>query len=114
MKLKLALAAIVLAHSASAFADVKCGDFTLTASNDGFMHINGVRPESQKITFLRKKDDFDNIKYEWIVATSEPGKWLGMEFVKRRGNNRILNVQVVQANMSGPQNFATYDCIKTS
>lgn len=42
-------------YASSGFADVRCGDYTLTASNDGFMHINGVRPETQKFTFLGQK-----------------------------------------------------------
>jgi hypothetical protein len=112
MKTSLLVAVIALGFSSLAFADVKCGEFTLTSSNDGFMHINGARPESQKFTFLGNKDDYDNVKYEWMVATNQPGKWLGMEYIKRSGSKRILNVQVVQANMDAPKVFGTYDCVK--
>ncbi|EPG3036651.1 hypothetical protein N8S91_10100 [Enterobacter roggenkampii] len=100
--------------STAVLADVRCGDFTLTSSNDGFMHINGVRPESQKFTFLKGNGDYGNIKYEWMVKTNQPGKWLGMEYIKRNGNKRILNVQLAQADMSAPRQYATYDCLKTN
>ncbi|AIR07176.1 hypothetical protein JT31_21950 [Cedecea neteri] len=98
--------------STSVLADVRCGDFILTSSNDGFMHINGVRPESQKFTFLKGDGNYDNIKYEWMVKTNQPGKWLGMEYIKRNGNKRILNVQLAQANMDAPRQYVSYDCVK--
>lgn len=112
MRTKILLMLSALALNGSALADVKCGNFILTSSNDGFMHINGMRPESQKFTFLGQKNDYDNVKYEWMVATNQPGNWLGMEYIKRNGSKRILNIQVVQAKMDVPQSFATYDCIK--
>lgn len=96
----------------SVSADVKCGEFTLSSSKDGFMHINGVRPETQKFTFLRANDDYDNIKYEWMVKTNAPGHWYGMEYIKRGGWKRILNVQLVQANMDASRVFGSYDCVK--
>lgn len=100
--------------STAVLADVRCGDFTLTSSNDGYMHINGVRPESQKFTFLKGDGDYDNIKYEWMVKTNQPGKWLGMDYIKRNGDMRILNVQLAQASMDAPREYATYDCVKVT
>lgn len=114
MKKYLMLLVLGSLYASSGFADVRCGDYTLTASNDGFMHINGVRPETQKFTFLGQKEDYDNVKYEWRVATNQPGKWLGMEYVKRGGKKRFLNVQLLQASMDAPRQFATYDCVKIS
>ena len=114
MKKLIAVFACSLLMPLTALADVKCGDFILTSSNDGFMHINGVRPETQKFTFLRAKDDYDNIKYEWMVKTNQPGHWYGMEYVKRSGSKRILNVQLVQANMNAPRVYGTYDCVKAN
>ncbi|EKN6054182.1 hypothetical protein AB1E84_001606 [Yersinia enterocolitica] len=112
MKKYLSLITIASIYASSAFADVRCGEFTLTSSNDGFMHINGIRPETQKLTFLKQKDDYDNVKFEWIVNTKQPGRWLGMEYIKRNGNNRILNVQLLQASMDNPRLYGTFDCIK--
>lgn len=56
-------------------ADSQCGTFFLGTSptNDGWARINGAKPESQKITFLKQKDDYDNIKMEWRLATNQPG-----------------------------------------
>ncbi|MFT2792991.1 hypothetical protein ACMV5I_23390 [Serratia sp. T13T92] len=112
MKKYVALFLLSSLYASNGYADVRCGDFTLTSSNDGFMHINGVRPETQKFTFLGQKEDYNNVKYEWRVATNQPGKWLGMEYIKRNGNKRFLNVQLLQASMDAPREFATYDCVK--
>ncbi|HEJ7160074.1 hypothetical protein QZQ06_10375 [Serratia marcescens] len=112
MKLKTIFLILGLAYASSGYADVRCGDYLLTAGGDGFMHINGVRPETQKLTFLGASGDYDNVKMEWRVATNQPGKWLGMEYVKRGGTKRFLNVQLLQASMDAPRQYATYDCVK--
>jgi hypothetical protein len=56
------LCAIVVFIAFGAHAEDKplmhCGPFTIASSDDGFAHINGQRPETQKFTFLGKKDDF--------------------------------------------------------
>ncbi|MBP1034036.1 hypothetical protein J8631_00515 [Serratia fonticola] len=94
-------------------ADSQCGPFFLGTSpdNDGWARINGAKPESQKVTFLKKKDDYDNIKMEWRMATSQPGLWVGMEYIKRDGK-AFLNTQMLRASMDAPREFATYDCVK--
>lgn len=112
MKIKSIFMIFALAYASSGYADVRCGDYLLTSGNDGFMHINGVRPETQKLTFLGASGDYENVKMEWRVATNQPGKWLGMEYIKRDGKKRFLNVQLLQANMDAPRQYATYDCLK--
>lgn len=99
--------------SAAAHADSQCGPFLLGTSpaNDGWARINGARPESQKVTFLKTKEDYDNIKMEWRMATDQPGRWVGLEYIKRDGK-AILNAQWLQANMDAPRQYATYDCVK--
>lgn len=96
-----------------ALADSQCGPFHLGTSkaNDGWSRINGVKPESQKFTFLKTQGDYDNVKMQWMVPTDAPGKWYGMDYVKRNGK-AILNVQLVQANMNAPRVYGTYDCRK--
>lgn len=111
MKIIIAIVCVLLLPL-SAFADVKCGGFTLSSSNDGFMHINGIRPETQKFTFLGAKNDYDNVMFEWMVKTNQPGRWYGMEYIKRGGIKRILNVQIVQTKMNAPRVYGTYDCVK--
>lgn len=117
MKGKIILAFSFLTLATAAIADdiakplMQCGPFTLSSSNDGFMHINDVRPETQKFNFLGKQDDYSNIKYQWMVPTDAPGKWYGMDYVKKNGK-AILNVQLVQANMNAPRVYGTYDCVK--
>ncbi|BDH45765.1 hypothetical protein TUM12370_18090 [Salmonella enterica subsp. enterica serovar Choleraesuis] len=75
------------------------------------MHINGAKPEAQKLTFLKAQDDYDNIKIDWRVATNQPGHWIGLEYIKRDGK-AFLNAQVLQASMNAPRQYATYDCRK--
>lgn len=97
----------------AAHADSQCGPFLLGTSpaNDGWARINGARPESQKVTFLKTKEDYDNIKMDWRMATDQPGRWVGLEYIKRDGK-AILNAQWLQANMNAPRQYATYDCVK--
>lgn len=96
-----------------AVADSQCGPFHLGTSNenDGWARINGAKPESQKLTFLKSDGDYDNVKMQWMVPTDSPGKWYGMDYVKKNGK-AILNVQLVQANMNAPRMYGTYDCVK--
>lgn len=45
------------------------------------------------------------------MATDQPGRWVGLEYIKRDGK-AILNAQWLQANMNEPRQYATYDCVK--
>lgn len=104
-----------MALSAGAMADskplMKCGPFVISSSDDGFAHINGARPESQKVTFLGKKDDYSSIQYQWMVQRADAPGWFGMDYIKRNGK-AILNVEAIRSNMDQPRVFGTYDCIK--
>ncbi len=90
---------------------MQCGPFHLEAAGDGFMHINGQRTETQKLTFLKQKEDYENLMLQWMVPTAEPGHWFGMDYVKKDGK-AILNVQIVQADMDAPRVYGTYDCVR--
>jgi hypothetical protein len=59
-KLSLILGLIII--SSSAIADTSCGPFNNWKNSDGFARINGQRPESQKVSFFKAKDDYDNVK----------------------------------------------------
>ncbi|EDZ15097.1 conserved hypothetical protein [Salmonella enterica subsp. enterica serovar 4 [Salmonella enterica subsp. enterica serovar 4 [Salmonella enterica subsp. enterica serovar 4,[5],12:i:- str. CVM23701] len=75
------------------------------------MHINGQKPETQKMTFLKQKDDFDNVMMQWMLPDPSTGRWLGMDYIKRN-KKAILNVEVIRKNMDEPREFWTYDCRK--
>lgn len=95
-----------------AFADTVCGPFEINwRAQDGFARINGSKPESQKITFLKAKDDYNNVKIQWMLPDARSGHWLGMDFVARNGKP-ILNVEVIRKNTDDPRQFWTYDCAK--
>lgn len=92
----------------------KCGPYIIDLTpTDGWARINGAKPETQKITPLPGNIDGNNIKMQWMVPTNAPGKWYGMDYVKKNGK-AILNVQLVQANMNAPRVYGTYDCVKAN
>ncbi len=112
MKLTHALLVSAAIFSTPALADGQCGPFRLSAGpDDGWFRINGAKPENQKMTFLKAKEDYQNLKMEWTVATDQPGRWVGLEYIKRDGK-AILNAQWLQASMNAPRQYATYDCVK--
>lgn len=90
-----------------------CGPFAISSSSDGFAHINGQRPETQKFTFLGEKGDYSKVKYQWMLPDANTGHWLGLDYVKRN-NKAILNVEVIRKNMDEPREFWTYNCIKVN
>lgn len=110
--LKVAAPLALLFISSSCLADTQCGPFLITPGpDDGWFRVNNAKPESQKVTFLKAKEDYDNIKIAWSMATTEPGLWIGMEYIKRDGK-AILNTQQLRASMDAPKIFGTYDCVR--
>ncbi|WP_283788725.1 hypothetical protein [Pantoea stewartii] len=103
--------ALLMAASFSALSEpiMQCGPFDISSSDDGFAHINGQRPETQKFTFLKAKDNYSNVKYQWMLPDPNVGRWLGLDYVKRNGK-AILNVEVIRKNMDEPRQLWTYDC----
>ncbi|PKC35361.1 hypothetical protein V462_11620 [Pantoea ananatis 15320] len=99
--------------AASAAADSQCGPFMLSTSqaNDGWARINGVKPESQKFTFLKAKGDYDNVQMQWMVQRGDAPGWYGMDYIKRNGK-AILNVESIRINMDQPRIFSTFNCHK--
>ena len=92
---------------------MKCGDFIFATSgdNDGFPRINGAKPETQELIFLKEKGDYNNVKMEWMMATSQPNTWVGLEYIKRNGR-AFLNAEWVQTGVYEPRQMATYNCVK--
>lgn len=94
-------------------ADTICGPFHINwKAKDGFARVNGDRPDTQKISFLKDDGDYGNVTIQWMIPDEKLGRWLGMDFVARNGKP-ILNVEVVRTNMSQPREFWTYDCVRT-
>ncbi|WP_246870601.1 hypothetical protein [Pantoea ananatis] len=92
---------------------MQCGPFLISSSNDGFAHVNNVRPVSQKFTFLGAKEDYSSVQYQWMVPRSDYPGYYGMDYIKRNGK-AILNVEAIRSNMNEPRMFGTYDCKKIS
>lgn len=117
MKKLLLMASLTLVSFASLAENseyMKCGPFVFSTSseNDGYPRINGAKPESQKVTFLKKEGDYQNIKMQWIVLNGNTGQRYGLDYIKRNGKG-ILNAEAVRQNMSEPRIFGTYDCKKS-
>lgn len=113
MKGAIIIFSTALFYSFGAFAATQCGPFLLKGESDGLMHINGQAPQTQKMTFLKQKDDFDNVMMQWIFPEKSIGRWVGMDYIKR-DKKAILNVEVIRKNMDEPRQFWTYDCKKSS
>lgn len=110
-KLTLLASVLVASCSGQALAALQCGDFYLKANAEGLTLINGRKPETQKITFLGKQEDYDNVKIQWMIPSPESGRWFGMDYIRRNGRP-ILNVEVVRKNMDEPREFWTYNCVR--
>ncbi len=41
--------------------------FKIHWADDGLARINGAKPEMQKMTFLKNKGDYNNIKMDWRI-----------------------------------------------
>lgn len=92
---------------------MQCGSFIFSTSttDDGWARINGDKPETQKVTFLKQKDDYSNIKMEWVVESSKDGQLYGLEYIKRNGK-AFLNAQILQASMDAPKIIGSFPCKK--
>lgn len=88
---------------------VQCGPFYLKANAEGLTMVNGREPETQKLTFLKAKEDYDNFMIQLMVPGD--GHWLGMDYIIRN-KKPILNVEVIRKNMDEPRELWTYDCRK--
>lgn len=105
------LLGVTLFYSCGAFSATQCGPFLLKGESDGLMHINGQAPATQKMSFFKQKNDFDNVMMQWMLPDANTGRWLGLDYVKRNGK-AILNVEVIRKNMDEPREFWTYNCQK--
>ncbi|HDL8134551.1 TPA: hypothetical protein PXQ50_001395 [Yersinia enterocolitica] len=97
--------------SCSALADLRCGNFRLHAAPDGWTYINGEKVTSQKITFLKQKDDWDNFKTDMGLMPARDGNMYGFQFIKRDGKS-WLNVQLLQNNMDAIKIIGSFPCKK--
>lgn len=111
MKILKSMLIMAIIASCPAYSATQCGPFFLKGESDGLMHINGQAPETQKMTFLKQKDDFDNVMMQWMLPDKRSGRYLGIDYVKRN-KKAILNVEVIKMNMDEPREFWTYDCVK--
>lgn len=91
-----------------------CGTFGIDlSSSDGWTRINGEKVTSQKITFLKQKDDWDNVKTDMALMPARDGNMYGFQFIKRDGKS-FLNVQLLQNNMDAPKIIGSFPCKKVS
>ncbi|MCD1126098.1 hypothetical protein LPW36_08810 [Jinshanibacter sp. LJY008] len=108
---KIPTIALLLLFCGSALAASKCGKYRLDAGNDGWTRVNNEKVTSQKISFLKGKDDWDNVKIDMGLMPARDGNMYGFEFIKRNGK-AFLNVQLLQNSMDAPRIIGTFDCKK--
>ncbi|WP_413787405.1 hypothetical protein [Pantoea agglomerans] len=116
MKYKHTLALFLIAVTLSplmALADSQCGPFHLGTSseNDGWARINGAKPTSQKVTFLKQQGDYDNIQMQWMVPRTDYPGYYGIDYIKSNGK-AILNVETIRSNMNEPRMLGSFDCVR--
>ncbi|MCO7511711.1 hypothetical protein NJH77_20895 [Serratia fonticola] len=105
------ISSLLLGFNLPAFGALQCGGFKLDISADGWTSVNGERVTSQKITFLDKKDDWDNIQTDMGLMPARDGNMYGFQYINRDGK-KWLNVQLLRASMNAPRIIGTFDCIK--
>ncbi|WP_387468420.1 hypothetical protein, partial [Photorhabdus sp. RM323S] len=70
----------------SAFSAVQCSGYHLSVGeNGGLTYVNGEKVTSQKIAFLKQKDDYANIKMDMGLMPARDGNMYGFQFIKRNG-----------------------------
>lgn len=106
------LAIGLMLTSGATLADLQCGNFRLHAAADGWTYINGEKVTSQKITFPKQKDDWNNVKTDMALMPARDGNMYGFQFIKRDGKS-FLNVQLLQNNMDAPKIIGSFPCKKS-
>lgn len=100
---------VLLAAGISHASGLKCGKWLVDANESGETTINGVVTSTQKVTFLKAKGDYSNMKLEMFLSPAPDGYAYGYELIKRDGK-AFLNVEALRANMNAPRVFGTYNC----
>lgn len=99
-------------YPVNVLADMQCGPFYVAPGpDDGYMRINGVKPDSQKYTFLKQQDDFNNVKFSWLVADHRKAQLYAMAYIKRDGEAH-LDVQFLHNGVDDRPHIRSYDCVK--
>lgn len=100
---------LTLSCSPICFSAALCGGYKLTIGMDGLTRVNGEKVTSQKITFLKQENDWDQVKFDMGLMPARDGNNYGFEFVKRNGK-AFLNVQLIQFGMDSPQIIGSFPC----
>lgn len=102
---------LILAAGTSHASGLKCGEWLVDANESGETTVNGAVTSTQKVTFLKAKGDYSNIKLEMVLSPAPDGNAYGYELIKRNGK-AFLNVEALRMNTSEPRIFGTYNCAK--
>lgn len=97
--------------SASAFTALQCGPFDLKADQKGTVTVNGNSAEINSTTFLKAKDDYDNVKLHWRVKNAKAPGMIDMDLVTREGKS-LLDAEIVRTSQSQIRIRGSYDCEK--
>lgn len=106
------MALVAVSAPLIAVADSQCGPFHL-AMNPAHevTRVNGIKPTNKKVSFLREKGDYDNVKMQWTVAATKfQGKYR-MDYVNQQGK-AALNVEIVRTSQNQIRIRGSYDCEK--
>ncbi|NBB57018.1 hypothetical protein GU930_18100 [Pantoea vagans] len=106
---KIILIMSLFSLSSPVFAATQCGPFYLETDQHGWFSVNGERAKTQKITFTRGKDDYDNATVRLLVKNSKAPGMIEMEQMTQEGKG-ILRAQIVRTSQSQIRIRGLYDC----
>lgn len=73
--------------------------------------VNGVNAKINSTTFLKAKDDYDNVKLHWRVKNAKAPGMIDMDLVTRQGKS-LLDAEIVRTSQSQIKIRGSYDCEK--
>lgn len=97
--------------AASAGTPLQCGPFKIESNGKGTVSVNGASTKIKSSTFLKAKDDYDNVKFHWRVKNTKAPGMIDMDLVTRQGKS-VLEAEIVRTNQSQIKIRGSYDCEK--
>lgn len=109
--IKVYLASLLIFIPAISHGAAQCGNFKFTINSQGKAFINGEPMTSQKVTFLKAQNDWDQIKLDMTLMPARDGLMYGYEFIKQDGK-AFLNVELIRTRADAPRFIGSFGCQK--
>lgn len=97
--------------SATAGTPLQCGPFKIESDEKGAVTVNGASAKIKSTTFLKAKNDDDNVRLHWRVKNTKSPGMIDMDLVTREGKSE-LEAEIVRTSPSQIKIRGSYDCEK--